>query len=85
MVARVHGNQWGLDARIGPHSGNSIEELAPVAQRGDAKLLEVFRREVRQDRLVYLILAECRLVLFEAQAPQPTPKVHGGAHALPGA
>ena len=32
----------------------------------------------RQNRLVYLILAECRLVLPEAQAPQPDDNVHDG-------
>jgi hypothetical protein len=28
-------------------------------------------RQARKDRLVYLILAECRLILSEAKAPQP--------------
>jgi hypothetical protein len=31
-------------------------------------------------RLVYVILAEDRLVLSEAQAPQPDHNVHDGAH-----
>ena len=35
-------------------------------------------RQVRQDRLVYLVLAECRLILPEAQAPQPDHDVHEG-------
>ena len=39
----------------------------------DAKILQVLRRKVRQDRLVNLVLAEYRLILFEAEAPQPTP------------
>ena len=42
-----------------------------ITNRNDAKLLQVLRREVRQDRLVYLVVAECALVLPEAQAPQP--------------
>ena len=32
---------------------------------------------------VYFVLAECGLVLFEAQAPQPTSEVHDGALATP--
>jgi hypothetical protein len=45
----------------------------------DAEVFQVLRREVRQDRLVYLILAECRLIFPEAQAPQPDHNVHDGA------
>jgi hypothetical protein len=33
-------------------------------------------RQARENRLVYLILAECRLILPEAQAPQPDHDVH---------
>jgi hypothetical protein len=39
----------------------------------------VLRRQVRQDRVVDLVLAECRLVPFEAKAPQPIPEVDDGA------
>ena len=46
----------------------------------DAKLLQVLFRQARKNRLVYLILAECRLILPEAQAPQPDHNVHDGAH-----
>jgi hypothetical protein len=42
-----------------------------MTNRTDAKLLQVLRREIWQDRLVYLILAKCRLILSEAQAQQP--------------
>ena len=41
--------------RIVAQSGDGIEELAAVPKRGDAKLLQVLRRQVRQDRLVYVI------------------------------
>ena len=54
--------------------------LTAVPKRRDAKLLQVLCRQVRKDRLVYLILAEGRLVLPEAQAPQPDHNVHDGAH-----
>jgi hypothetical protein len=45
-----------------------------------AKLLQGLVRQARKNRLVYLILAEGRLVLPEAQAPQPDHNVHDGAH-----
>ena len=45
----------------------------------DAKLLQVLVRQARENRLVYVILAEDRLVLAEAQAPQPDHNVHDGA------
>jgi CO/xanthine dehydrogenase Mo-binding subunit len=44
-----------------------------ISYRGDAKLLQVLFRQARKNRLVYLVLAESRLVFFEAEAPQPTP------------
>jgi len=42
----------------------------------DAKLLQGLVRQARKNRLVYLVLAESRLITFEAKAPQPTPDVH---------
>ena len=50
-----------------------------MPKRGDAKLLQVLVRQARQNRLVYVILAEDRLVLSEAQAPQPDHNVHSDA------
>jgi hypothetical protein len=41
-----------------------------MPNRRDAKLLQVLVRQARKNRLVYLILAECRLMLPEVQAPQ---------------
>ena len=41
--------------------------------------LRFLRRQVWEDRLVYLILAEYRLIPSEAQAPQPDHNVHDGA------
>jgi hypothetical protein len=43
-------------------------------------LLQVLSRQIGQDRLIYLVLAECRLILPEAQAPQPDHNVHDGAY-----
>jgi hypothetical protein len=45
----------------------------------DAKFFQVVRCQMQQDRLVYLILAECCLILPEAKAPQPDHNVHDGA------
>ena len=50
-----------------------------MANRADADFLQVLLGEVREDPLVDLVVAESRLVFFEAQAPQPDHDVHGGA------
>ena len=49
-----------------------------MTKRGDTKLLQVLVRQARENRLVYVILTEDRLVLREAQAPQPTSNIHDG-------
>src|SRR6516164_5206960 len=49
-----------------------------MPNKTDAQILQVVCRQGRQDRLVDLIFAECRLVLFEAETPQPTPEIHNG-------
>jgi hypothetical protein len=46
----------------------------------DAKLLQGLVRQARENRLVYLIFAESRLILPEAQAPQPDHNVHDDAY-----
>jgi hypothetical protein len=40
-------------------------------------------RQARKNRLVYFILAECRLILPEGQAPQPDHDVHDSALTYP--
>ena len=40
--------------------------------------LQVLSRQIGQDRLVYLVFAERRLILPKAQAPQPDHNVHDG-------
>jgi hypothetical protein len=42
----------------------------------DAEFLKSLVRQARKNRLVYLVLAERRLVTFKAEAAQPTPEVH---------
>ena len=41
-----------------------------------AKILQVLRRQARQDRVIDRVLAECSLILSETKAPQPTSEVH---------
>jgi hypothetical protein len=50
-----------------------------VPNHADAQVLQVLRRQVGQDLLADLILAECRFILFEAKLPQPSSDIHGGA------
>jgi hypothetical protein len=49
-----------------------------VPDKADAHILKIFRRQLRQDFFVNLVVAECRFVLFEAKAPQPTSDIHNG-------
>ena len=47
-----------------------------MSDNGDAEVFQVLHGQIGQDRLVYLILAECRLILPEAKPPQPDHDVH---------
>ena len=69
-----------LELLSGQDSRPGIQQLHTVSKRRDAKLLQVLVRQAWENRLVYVILAEDRLVLAEAQAPQPDHDVHEGAH-----
>src|SRR5262245_58135430 len=51
-----------------------------MPDKSDTKILQVLCRQTRQDRVVDLILAECRLIFFEAKPPQPTSDVHDHTH-----
>jgi hypothetical protein len=62
-----------LGAPSGASRSDSIEELEAMPNCCDAKLLQGLVRQARKNRLVYFVLAERRLIPFEAQAPQPTP------------
>jgi hypothetical protein len=84
-------NGWRLAARVAAQGGDGLQQLHTVPNRNDAKLLQRLVRQARQDRFVYLILAEGCLIPPEAQAPQPDHDVHdgapqsgGGAYHLPG-
>lgn len=50
-----------------------------MPDKADAQILQVLRRQAWQDPLVDRIVAECSLVLFKAEAPQPTSEVHDRA------
>ena len=60
-------------------SSDGIQQLHTVPKRRDAKLLQVLVRQARENHLVYVILAEDRLILPEAKAPQPDHNIHDGA------
>src|ERR1700739_321755 len=76
-VARASDSGVGARALAGKEEGG--EQLATTPDKSDAKLLQVLRRQPRQDAVVDLIIAECCLILFEAKPPQPTSEIHGAA------
>ena len=55
-----------------------------MAKRGNAKLLQVLVRQARENRFIYVIIAEDRLIPSEAKAPQPDHNVHRGAPTFSG-
>src|ERR1700739_3094379 len=69
-------NGWRLAARLVTQGSHRVQQLHAVPKRGDTKLLQVLVRQAWENRLVYVILAEDRLVLPEAKAPQPDHNVH---------
>ena len=69
----------GLSSLASAHGAAMAPRAPGVSNDADAQVLQVLRRQVGQDLLADLILAECRLILFEAKPPQPTSDIHGGA------
>ena len=53
-----------------------------MADRDNADLLEIRRRQLRQYHPIYLVVAEGGLVSFEAETPQPRCDVHSGVPEL---
>ena len=79
---RVNGGR--LTALAVAQGSDGVEQLQPMPDCRDPQLLQGLVRQARENRLVYLILAECSLILPEAQAPQPIPEVHDSAlNSLP--
>jgi len=58
------------------------QHLAPIVDDGDADILQVLRRQLRQDLAIDLVLAKRGLVLSEAETSQPPPDAlgEGGRH-----
>jgi hypothetical protein len=48
---------------------DGVKKLSAMPDNTDAQILQVICRQGRQDCLVDLIFAECRLIPFEAKAP----------------
>src|ERR1700747_956048 len=76
----VSGSRGGT--RIATKSGNGTEEHPAMANGTDADFLQVLLCQVREDPLVDFVIAECRLVFFEAQVPQPDHNVHDGRPSI---
>ena len=49
-----------------------------MTDRTNANFLQVLMGQVREDPLVDLVVAECRLVFFEARAPAARPRRREG-------
>ena len=62
-------------ARVTAQRRDGFQEYPAMTDKADAQILQVLRRQTRQNLPVDRIVAECHLVLFEAQAPQPTVNV----------
>jgi hypothetical protein len=60
-------------------SNYCLKQLAAIPDSRNPQILEVFCRQIWQDGRVNFVLAECRLVFFEAAAAQPPTDVHDGA------
>jgi hypothetical protein len=48
-----------------------------MAYDGDAKFLQVSRRQFRKNFTIDFVVAKCGLVLPEAKVPQPPADIHG--------
>src|SRR5262249_13691202 len=79
-VRDSHAGADRLCTQIERTNGFQEPETSP---KWKTQLAEMIVREIVQDVGVDRVLAENRLILFETKAPQPIPKVHDGALALP--
>jgi hypothetical protein len=77
--------KWYFRICISAQGGDGVKKPSAMPDNTDAQILQVVCRQGRQDHLVDLIFAECRLISLEAKAPQPTPDVHHRALTLAGA
>ena len=65
--------------RLRAQRSDGVEQQTAVPDDADAQILQVLRRQALQDPLVDFIVAERRLIPFEAKATQPLPEVHSRA------
>ena len=63
MSCRRHGGDWHCTAE----RSNGIEQLAPVADRYNADLLEILRCQLREHLPIDLVVAEQRFITLQAQ------------------
>src|SRR6202035_465154 len=64
MITLVYAVYRRWCARFSAQGGYSVQQLTPMSDKSDAKILQIFRRQTRQDRVVDLIFAEGRLIFF---------------------
>ena len=50
-----------------------------MSNNGDAEVLEVLRRHIGQDAIIYRVIAKHGLVLLKAKAPKQACHIHDGA------
>src|SRR4029077_20616010 len=50
--------KWRWCARSSAQGSDGVEQLATIPDKSDTKILQVLRRQTRQDRVIDLILAE---------------------------
>ena len=74
---------WCMACRVGPQGRDRVEQLTAVSDQSDTEIFQVFCRQARQDRVVDRVVAECRLILSEVKASQPTSNVHNRALTSP--
>ena len=60
----------------GAERGDRIEQLAAMASKHHAEILQILRRQLRQHVPIDLVVAERRHISFKAQTPQPRRYVH---------
>ena len=81
MVARIAAVTDGaLHGRLVTQSSYGIQQLDGGAQRRDAEVLQVLRRQAGQNRLVYLILAEAASYFPRPRLRSQTTMSMTGAH-----
>jgi hypothetical protein len=51
---------------VSTQGSEGVEQFMTVSDKTNTKILQVFRRQSLQDRVVDRVLAECCLILFEA-------------------